>query len=318
MNIGFRQFCVGLIFVFEWSSLGLLGGLGFALDIALPKPGDDPIFLQLLVTWAQEWPTQIGVTLTFLVVLTRTLRWFLKTKTPEQKIIDRQITEALDKFRKVCFGNIPNNEPEDHNRVTLFKHVQWKWWVWPFKSVLSPWGLWRWPWSGWLVVTHRSGHVTQSATAIFLAPDDAPHSEGISGQAWRRGAYRVGKGDAKLPNLNGVDYVRFLWRCLLTLRRWLGSTNPTVVEFEEVSKRVKEYAKATTTTRRSVWQRIKKKKVCPTSLLAVPIHDRNNERWGVIVMDSCNSHECVDTDSPAFRKNLKLLTKTLHDCGITK
>jgi hypothetical protein len=61
---------------------------------------------------------------------------------------------------------------QQHNRVTLFKHVGWRW------------ARCRWPWSGWLVPVERSGYTTRKTDTAFRAPDDGEKAEGIAGRAW--------------------------------------------------------------------------------------------------------------------------------------
>ena len=284
------------------------------MDFDISKIETKP--LQLIVEWSQDYATWIVIGFAILIWILRIVRWLCKEPTAEQQLIDRLITETLDGFRKKCFPDIPSAEPIDNNRVTIFKHVKCCWWVRPFRSVCYPWGIGRSPWSGWLVVIQRSGHQTQRGAAVFLAPDDAPMSEGVVGQAWRRGAYRVGRHGRKLPNLNGVEYISFIRRAWLSVSSRLNSDTESAKKYRELCSDMTTYATATNTTPAWIWHRIKRKKVIPVSILAIPLLDGNGERWGVLVMDSSNEYECIDTDESAFRTAFRNLQKSLQKFGI--
>ena len=81
------------------------------------------------------------------------------------------VHNMLDDFRSKVFSDA-GSDYQHHDRVTLFKHTQWAF-------VLT-----CWPWDGWLLPVERSGHTTQSSRAIFRAPDDPDHCEGMAGLAW--------------------------------------------------------------------------------------------------------------------------------------
>jgi heat shock protein HslJ len=81
------------------------------------------------------------------------------------------VRAILDQLRLHAFRGV-RGELQQHNRVTLFKHVWWRWsWC-------------RWPWSGWLVPVERSGYTTRKTDTAFLAPDDGGRAQGIAGRAW--------------------------------------------------------------------------------------------------------------------------------------
>jgi len=147
-----------------------------------------------------------------------------------------------------------------------------------------------------------------------MAPDDAQHAEGVAGQAWRReAAYRVGEG---LPDLNNVQYVvgwkRFWNRILFKL----GNESSAVLQFSELSRKIEQYALATSTTTKPVWHRLKLRKPCPTNLVGIMLEDQQREPWGVVVIDSSNVHACIDTNAKAFRRGFKRLTKTLESLEV--
>ncbi len=97
------------------------------------------------------------------------------------------IHRQLDIFQEYAFSEQMGDLLHDH-RVTLFKHVRWKW---CFR---------KWPWSGWLVPVERSGHTTRRTNVIFRAPDDANRAEGVAGIAW---ASRSAVPVTELPDLSG-------------------------------------------------------------------------------------------------------------------
>lgn len=54
----------------------------------------------------------------------------------------------------------------------------------------------------------------------------------------------------------------------------------------------------------------------PTEILAVRIVDLKRNRWGVLVMDSCNNVRCIDTDEEEFVTALEKLISKLNDYGV--
>ena len=273
----------------------------------------EPSFVAVVVEWTSEYAFWIIVCSCSLIIVARFIRWRLAPKSREAEILDRQVDNALDKFRERCFLALPQTEPLDNNRVTIFKHVQWRWWIWPWRCCCSPWGWCRCPGSGWLVVAHRSGHTTQSSGTVFLAPDDADQADGIAGQTWRRkNAYRV----RNLPDLGAISYVGCIGASWLWLRALWVPTCPAVTAYSEAGRNIEQYAKATTTTPRLVWLRIKGKKKLPLSMCGIPLESRKNIPIGVLVLDSCNTYECIDTDTRSFRGALTRLTNRLHELGV--
>ena len=84
------------------------------------------------------------------------------------------IHSILDQLQVHAFRGI-QGELQQSNRVTLFKHVGWRW------------ALCKWPWSGWLVPVERSGYTTRKTNTAFRAPDDGDKAEGVAGRAWATG-----------------------------------------------------------------------------------------------------------------------------------
>ncbi|WP_298868076.1 hypothetical protein [uncultured Gimesia sp.] len=296
----------------EWATVFVLGWVGYALDFDLERLKKDE-FLHWLVDTTRAEAPKIVICSVMIIGISKIISWALIRKSIEQVLIDRNISDALDKFRDVCFPNLEKSVPVDHNRVTLFKHVEWKSWIHPFKGIFNPWGYWRWPWSGWLCVKYRSGHVTQGGTTIFLAPDDAQNSEGVAGETWRRGeAYRVGGQLNKLPDLNKDSYKSNIYVCWIYFLKKLCISSDKMDSYEILRSKVYQYAENTNTSPKLVWQRMKKRKTCPTSILGVVIENRKKERWGVLIMDSSNEHSCIDTSDKKFREGLSALIRELR------
>jgi hypothetical protein len=248
-----------------------------------------------LVNLVQNSATWLLIGTTCALVISRGVRrWATDRTTPEARLLSRLVSEELDRFRKTAFLGVPGHEPHDNNRVTIFRHDKKMWRIWPVRSFLWPWGIGRGPWSGWLVVAHRSGHVTQLRTSVFLAPDDA-QAEGVAGQAWRGGTIRADE----MPDLSAAAYVSVAGLALIWLRRQLKLADGPARHacYVELKRQVDAYATGTSVHPSDVWSRIKRKSKLPTSIVALPLHAPNNEPWGVLVMDSCNSVACMNTRS---------------------
>lgn len=295
----------------RWLAFAALGCVGFVMDIDLTRERFAPI--KPPVDFVQSHAAELGAALAGSFLVFSLLQWGVdaRGKTREQVIIDTLADTALESFRSSVFPSIPENTPQDHNRVTLFRHRAFVYWVTPARSVFWPWGLWRHPWSGWLVITYRSGHLTQSSTTTFLAPDDAEYAEGVAGRAWRSGAVRV----QGLPDLSGAKYANSFRVAFAWLSCFCGRNSEWNL-YKQHSAAVRNYAKGTNCRPGFVWARLKKKKPCPTAILGVLVQDTHGQPCGVLVMDSCNAHDCIDTKEDKFRRALKDLTKKLQSYGI--
>ncbi len=308
---GLRHFLRWTSWILEYVALVFLGSLGFALDVDTGE-GHEERFLKGLVTWSQENATEVGVGLATFVFLTRVVRYWCREKSPESEVVERVIGDALEKFRSAVFGAIPEDVPDDHIRVTLFKHYKLFFMVRPFRGFLIPWGWGRYPWSGWLAVAYRTGHVAQTGGAIFLAPDDAQHSEGVAGMAWRCGKCQVGIASPLPPDLSSVRWRGWATRLWLRAKmRIFGGDVGDVADYVADCAIVEEYAKLTQCSSKFVWQRIRRGRPNPTSIVAVMLRDHNNRPWGVVVMDSCTETRCSETNAQSFRAALTTLKKEL-------
>ena len=159
----------------------------------------------------------------------------------------------LDRFQQHVFQD-EGGLLQEH-RVTLFKWVKWKLWMWPWRGRYWPWGSWgTWPWSGWLVPVVRSRHTTQKSSTVFLAPDDASLAEGVAGRAWGTGEVVVVN---DLPDLSkqGTD------------------------------GQIRTYADSTWVTTEWVRTRVRRGRHCARSLCGFTIEVKGTP-WGVIVLDS--------------------------------
>jgi len=162
------------------------------------------------------------------------------------------IEKVLEEFRRFSFND--DGEPHQH-RVTLLKLQRFYFPVFPgrWRGRFSPWGKGRHPCSGWLVPICRSGHVRQRSTSAFLAPDDAEHAEGVAGQAYNRGGYRI----EELPD-------------------------PIRLKSDDA---MQEYADATHVPIDWVRGRVAKIKPFSRSLCGIRI-EVDGKPWGVLVLDS--------------------------------
>ncbi len=308
MNIGLKQSVRWLFWLIEVLSFGLLGWIGYALDLDKGKSGP----LGTVIDWTGANAAWLIFLLAVCVIVARSVKWGLAEKTPEAKIIDSLIDKALDDFREKCFPGILQNEPLDNNRVTIFRHVQRRWWIRPGRSLFWPWGRGRWPWSGWLEVAYRSGHATQSKGTVFLAPDDAHQAEGIAGEAWR------GVSSTRVRNLPDLSKIRYIGHMKVAWLRWResrGSSAGEVVNYARARDNIKTYAEVTKISERCVWQRIRRKRKLPISMCGVPIENRNGNLVGAVVLDSCNSIECIETELRPFRTAFRRLVQSLQELG---
>lgn len=86
------------------------------------------------------------------------------------------VTALLEEYRKAVFAdrNTLESDPDHFNRVTLYKHVKWRWMFC------------LWPWSQWVVPVARTGHTTQTwRIPRFKAPTGDPdNAKGVAGHAF--------------------------------------------------------------------------------------------------------------------------------------
>jgi hypothetical protein len=151
---------------------------------------------------------------------------------------------------------------------------------------------------------------------LFLAPDDATHAEGVAGMGWRGAEKRVGTGQTKLPDLNHAAYIGRLRRAWFFFRRLVGWNDMNVGAYQKLCDDISTYAQLTATSTESIWSRLRCRKKTPTSILAVALPDHRSQPWGVLVMDSCNVFECIDTKDPIFRTALRELCRKLTAYGV--
>lgn len=296
--------------IIEFAGFVVLNWTGLALGM----DANDPRFGTVIAFTISRAPYLVLMS-GFAIVIARISRRVAREPSAADQALCGLVGAALDKFRKECFQGIPKKEPRDNNRVTIFKRVQWKWWMTPWKCLIWPWGWGRYPGSGWLILVHRSGHTTKTSTTAFLAPDDAPQAEGVAGLAWRGDdAVRV----RNLPDLNLIRYVgtgRSIWYSFRNRFNWPSSASD---RFAADSVMVAQYAKATNTSTRAVWQRVRSRKRTPISILAMPLETPDNQRWGVLVLDSSNAVEPIDTEERTFRVAFTKLKQALDRYGVTR
>jgi hypothetical protein len=142
-----------------------------------------------------------------------------------------------------------------HHRATLFQYQKYRWWPFPARHGLWPWGIGRGPGSGWLVPVIRSGHTTQRSSTYFLAPDDADHFEGVAGHIWAS--------DKEIA---------------------LAAAGP--LQAGASDEDIADYAGKTFISETMARGALSKDKVLYASFRGVPIKGKAAKRWGVLVLDS--------------------------------
>lgn len=186
--------------------------------------------------------------------------WLVKKFFLSDPKLNEAITAALDNARTFLIDEqYQHTDPEHHHRVTLFKHTGFCYRPRPIRSYWWFWGRCggkkvRHPFSGWLVPVARSGHTTKNVRSVFLAPDDAEHSEGIAGKAWSQSG-PIYKND------------------LIELHSNSNDTN------------VGRYSKACFIDPQWTRRRLNNRKPRARSYLGFKIN-LNDQAWGVIVVDS--------------------------------
>lgn len=158
----------------------LLGAVaaGLALLQKEEKAGLDwPLGLEPLAQWLVRNNWWLLLALMAMAALVKIVKERL-----ERTWIWSAVQAVVDRIQAEAFSGQPGYA--HHHRATLFRHQKFLWWPFPVRHWLWPWGLGRWPGSGWLVPVIRSGHATQRSTTYFLAPDDADHFEGVAGHIW--------------------------------------------------------------------------------------------------------------------------------------
>ena len=218
------------------------------------KAEDAFTLLQEPIVWLQHNADWIGVVTGLSIVTCEAALRIWATDSREQKLLDQIVQSALNRFCDQVFPDNPETEPADHNRVTIFRRSKWKWRIRPRRCFCWPWGLGRYPGSGWLVVVGRSGHATKLTNTVFLAPDDATAAEGVSGKVWRvRKALRI----RELPDLNDYKYISWPKRMWLQICKKTGmqGDNPQD-DYDQIQADVTSYAVNTGTSEKLVWDRL--------------------------------------------------------------
>lgn len=149
--------------------VGLIGGL---LKLEPKEYEAWPSFLTIL-TRTQKSAWLVIPLLTIVAALSQIIKSRIGSSSKWQTV-----QYILDQYKDAIFEKheTAKDDPEHFHRVTLFKHVKWRWWFC------------KWPWTEWMVPVARSGHTTHSRhIRRFRAPANYPDdAEGIAGQVWVR------------------------------------------------------------------------------------------------------------------------------------
>lgn len=152
--------------------------------------------------------------------------------------------------------------------------------------------------------------------SMFMVPDDAKNCEGVSGQAWRNGSIRIPKRGKPIPSVTGSHFYSVYKRLWYRSTKYFGGSKPSHEAFKTADLKVRQYAEKTFVDTAWVWRRLRIDAMIPTEILAVRIVDLKRNRWGVLVMDSCNNVRCIDTDEEEFVTALEKLISKLNDYGV--
>ncbi len=241
--------------VVRWCERGAVALSGFVGYILKEGPSVSVAFLKPLSD--------------FIVPVVKTNAWWLiafssvtvgATKLLKRTVLidpwlENSIVAALDNGRQYLINqNVIQNDDFHHHRLTLYKRTLFSYRPRPFRKWWWWWGLWRGPFSGWLVPVARSGHTTKKVKSTFLAPDDADSCEGVVGRAWACDG---------LIHIDGLPEI-----------------NSSSSENE-----VKAYAKKIWVSEDWVKLKVKQTKPLARSFIGFPIKV-NGERWGVVIVDS--------------------------------
>lgn len=187
------------------------------------------------------------------------------------------VNYILKEYRDTLFEKHPTakNDPEYYHRVTLFKHVGFRW------------AFAKWPWTGWMVPVARTGHVTHTwRIPRFRAPKDDPDSaEGVAGQSFVRNKMipvptlpeiTPATPDADLKHYCDRAFVAMEWA-----RNRVNGGHPRPL---------------------------------PRSLLGIPI-EVGGEPWGVLVVDSRSDSQISEKSvfkNPKIKTLTDVLSKLLQ------
>ena len=246
------SFCYYSSLVLQWICVGglVLFGGAQALNSGRLDTIRWGVVVVETIAWLNRWGTVALPTLPVLLVLGH---WTCHIIGPPW--VWGAIHAVLNEFREHAFHATGVRDPLHYHRVTLFRFCRCRW-LFPlhsWRSVCWPWGVGRWPWSGWLVPVARSGHTTKTRSTIFLAPDDADCAEGIAGQTW-------------------------------TTNTTLPVSNLPLINEEASPEDIGFYAQQTFVTEQWIRARIAVKAL-PRSLHGIPV-EVNGRLWGVLVLDS--------------------------------
>lgn len=203
--------------------------------------------IEWAVTLAHSWGPLVLVSVTLLVSLSQIARHFFGNPW-----VWEQIEVVLNQLQEHAFNPDYRDEPRNHHRATLFIYKKYKYWIWPWRG-WTPWGGARRPCSGWLAPVSRSGHTTQKSTALFLASDEGK-VEGVAGRTWACAA-------------------------VITM------LNLPIIDSKSSDEDIAEYAKQIWVSPEFIKDRIKKGRMCPSSLMGIPVMS-GSRPIAVVVLDS--------------------------------
>lgn len=200
-----------------------------------------------------------------------------------KRLGDPWVTEklkfTLDQYQYKVFS--ANGAPADHDRVTLFKHVENCWFKkhWSAKDWWRPGGICPYG-SNYLVPFLRSGHLSQKTRAIFYAPDDSDKAEGVAALAWAKNRAVL---QQNLPELKASSS----------------------------DVQVRKYASRTNSNPEMVRKYLMDGRPLPRSIAAIPI-ESGGKIWGVVVLDSRSPQGVTDESVNNYQLTIALIGQLLE------
>lgn len=193
-----------------------------------------------------------------------------------------KIQYLIDGMRDRLWEDLESARMDEH-RVTLFQRKSFVLFLMkPGASILWPYGLGCFPWSGWLVPVLRSGHTAQASRSIFLAPSGGTSHkvEGVVGKAW------ASKTTIIIDSLNKIRQ-------------------------NSAIKTKKTYADKTFCDVDFVDRYLTQNRTPPRSIGAIPIEVHGNI-WGALVLDSQEPDGVTKEKTNQFKLTTELIGQLLE------
>lgn len=239
---------------------------------------DDPWLKNRPVVWAALEYIQDHTVYLYLAIGIVVFLCVLYRRMGDPWILEK-LQFILDEYQFKVFS--ASGAPQDHDRVTIFKHCKNHFWLrhwscskWYWRSGKHPF------WSDYLIPVLRSGHISKKSKAIFYAPDGSDKAEGVASMAWSK------KGSVVLNQLPVIK------------------SNTGVRDKEK-------YARATKCDLALLDKYIAEGRQPPSSIAAMVI-ECNGRPWGVLVLDSRSPNGVTDDSVDNYTLTIALIGHLLE------